>query len=731
MSDSLQTAPVIGVFTTDAELRIKLWDSALVRFTRISADEARGQVVHKLFPEIESRGLIGKLQSVLQNGTVELLAPAFHRFLISCPPQFPSNRFDRMLQRVTIAPVLEDETITGLLVTLEDVTTRVEREHELSEQLKSADSDTRLRAAEVLAHSEEVTDERPLLDAIGDSDWRVRQAAISGIAKRSAPEAIHALLELMREDHRNLSVLNSALQVLSMVDVETLPTLLEFLKSPDADLRMQAALALGEQRDSATVPDLLEALNDPDVNVRYHVIEALGKIRDTRATERLLEIARSQEFFLSFPAVDALKEIGDPSTAASLRELLSVETLREPVLAALGELGDETAVAPLANVVNVAPDEALVASAALSKIYDRFEEKHGEGEFIADLTRQSIKANGIQNLLSALNDADPRDLRALALVIGWLRGPAVDHTLVRLLGEPTVRGEVLEALAHHGEGVTTLLIDQLKSEDVEIRKAAVNVLGRLGYRKATESLTKVLENDKPALRVEAAHALARIGDEAALDSLLKMIGDSDAAARQAVVGALNSIGSSKMPDKIKLLLRDEDPLVRESAAKIAGYFGYVDCADLLLECASDEDERVRQAAIEHLPFIDDARVLPLLSEKITTENPRVRAAVAVALANVEGAESSLIGALNDNDPWVRYFAARSLGKLESQSARPSLILIANDDPANHVRISALEALGRIGGEEAIEAITLHLRSTDRDVARVAEQALEQIRNRPD
>ncbi len=724
MAENSQAAPVVGVFTTDTELRIKVWDNALVRFTGISAEKARGQLVHELFPEIKTRGHIGKLQNVLQNGTVEILAQAFHRYLIACPPQSPSKRFERMRQRVTIAPVVEDEWINGLLVTIEDVTARVEREQELSEQLKSADAETRLRAAEVLAHSDEVANELNLVGSIGDSDWRVRQAAIGGIAKRSAPEAIHALLEMMREDHRNLAVLNSALQVLSMVDVDTKPTLLEFLHSPDADLRMQAALALGEQRDSTVVPALLDALNDADMNVRFHVIEALGKLNDSRAVDPLIEIAKSGKFFLSFPAIEALKDIGDASTAVSLRELLSIESLQEPVAEVLGALGDETAIAPLASVINTSPDGVIVPAKALAKIHDRFEEKHSEGEFIADLTRQAIKPSGIQHLLSALNDANLGDLRSLALVIGWLRGPSVDHTLVRLLGEPSVRDEVLEALAHHGEGVISLLIDQLRSEDIEIRKAAVNVLGRLGYRKATEPLTRVLENDDATLRVEAANALARIGDEAALDSLLRMIGDSNAAVRQAVVGALNSIGSSKMPEKIKVLLRDDNPLVRESAAKIAGYFGYVDCADLLLQSANDENERVRQAAVEHLPFIEDDRVLPLLAEKITTETPRVRAAAAVALANVDGSESGLMKALKDHDSWVRYFAARSLGRLESKSALEPLIEVANNDQFNHVRISALEALGKIGGKKAIDAINQHLKSNDSDVARVAAKALQ-------
>src|SRR5215210_453376 len=132
MPEEEQLQAGFAIFTTDAELAIKVWDDALVRFTGVSADDARGKKIHELFPEIETRGLLNKFHNVVSNGTVEILATAFHRYLIPCPPQFPSQRFDKMLQRTTIAPVVEDTVTVGTLVTIEDVTARVEQEHELA-----------------------------------------------------------------------------------------------------------------------------------------------------------------------------------------------------------------------------------------------------------------------------------------------------------------------------------------------------------------------------------------------------------------------------------------------------------------------------------------------------------------------------------------------------------------------------------------------------------------------
>ncbi|HEY6802356.1 MAG TPA: HEAT repeat domain-containing protein [Pyrinomonadaceae bacterium] len=722
MADNEQ-ASVFGVFTTDTELTIKVWDDALVRFTGVPAEIACGQKIQQLFPEIETRGLLKKFQSVVNEGTVEVLAPAFHRYLIPCSPQTASKRFDHMLQRTTIAPVLEDDQVRGALVTIEDVTARIERERDLAELLNNPDAETRLRATESLAQQEEVENEVRLLDVIGDTDWRVRRAAVQGLAKRSAPEAIQALLKSVREDHGNLGVLNSALQVLAMVDVETLPSLIEFLNGPDPDLRMQAALAIGEQRDKRGVPPLLKAIQDENINVRFHAIEALGKLEDPAAATSLVAIAESGEFFLAFPALESLKAIGERSVAPRLLQLLSDEMLREAAAETLGALGDETVVGPVVELLNSGTTTAWPIAKALTSLYDRFEEEHGEGDYIADLTRQAIQPSGVQQLLSAISEGEADDLRPFAVVIGWLRGPAVDRTLVRLLGEPSVRSEVLEALIQHGEGVISLLIDQLSAEDIETRGAAITALGRLGYRKATPALAKALETD-PLLRIEAATALARIGDEGALDSLLNLIGDPDGAVRQAVVGALNSIGSSRMAQLIKPLLRDERPLVRESAARIAGYFGYEDCADLLLECCNDEDERVRKAAVEHLPYLDDERVLQILENKLQRDTPRVRAAAASAFGKIDADDTKLRASLKDDDSWVRYFAAQSLGRLGHPESVSALSEVVRNDSFNHVRIAALEALGNIGGREAIEAITSQLRSADRDVARTAAKALD-------
>lgn len=704
-----------------------IWDDLLAQATGITREEARGRALSALFPDIEERGLLARLERVLAEGVIEVLAPAFHRYLIPCAPLAPSKYFKRMQQRVTISPLREEEHIRGLLIAIEDVTARLERERELGERLSSPDEATRLSAAQALSEAEAIDPAPHLIGALGDESWRVRREVVGGLSKRGHPEMMAALVRVLRKEHRNFSILSSILQLLLFSGEETLEPLIELLGDPDPDLRLQAALALGEQRDARASGTLIAALEDEDLNVRYHAIEALGKLRATGAVDALLSIAESRDFFLAFPALDALIQINDSRIAPDLVPLLTDEVLRAPAAEALGHLGDEDAVAPLSALLNQPGSPVEVIAGALATIHDRYEKLYGEGEHIAALARREIDATGAQNLIDGLEMVSAEALPGYALVMGWLDGEAVERALTRLLGHPSARRGVVEALVRYGPRVVELLIEQLEAEDLETRKAAVIALGRIGDRRATQALVRALQCDEE-LTVVAAGALAKLGDRSAFEALLGFIGHENAAVRQAVISALNSLGHPEMPARLRPLLSHSDVRVRESAVKIAGYFGYPECVDLLLERCRDEDERVRRAAIEHLPYIEDDRVIPALTAALERESPRVRAVAAHALAQIESesALSHLLPALDDPDSWVRYFAARSIGRHGYGEALEPLARLARTDPASQVRIAAIEALGEIGDERAVAILAPLSEAKDRDMARAALSALGHI-----
>ncbi|HEX6291238.1 MAG TPA: HEAT repeat domain-containing protein [Herpetosiphonaceae bacterium] len=718
----------VGVLTTDAALVVQSWDAWLEQHSGISASTAVGTPLPALVPDLAERKLLPRFEQVVSQGVVVVLTPLFHHYLLRCPPASPSRHFDTMQQHVTIAPLRIDEQIVGTIVTVEDMTARLDRERDLTAQLQSPDATARLQAAEALATAKE-HESALLIDALADAQWRVRRTAVSGLAARAGADAVADILRAMREEHRDLALLNSALQVLALTDVDVVGPLIDFLEDPDTDLRIYAALALAEHTDPRAAAALIAALDDPDQNVRFHAIEALGKLRAAAAIEPLLSIAVSGDFFLAFAAIDALRAIGDARVAPGLVPLLADDMLRDTAAEALGALGDEEVIAPLLALLDAPDAPVTVVVQALAALYRRYDRLYDDGRRIAAQVSARLTPTARQAMLAALDTATPDELRALVVVLGWLEGPAVERALARLLGQPTVRLALIEALVRFGAGVVDALIEQLAAEDAETRAAAVVALGRIGDARVVPELIEVLETD-PDLAVVAADALAKIGDHRAFEALLRHLGDPDVAARQAVISALHSLGHPDLEQRITALLHDPDPLIRESALRIAGYFGYDACAVTIVTAVEDRDERVQQAAIEALAYLDNPRCLPLLLHVLRHEMPNLRAAAARALGHMDEPEAlaALLGALDDPQPWVRYFATRSLGQRARPDTLEPLIRVLERDTAGQVRIAAAEALGQIGGEQAAQSLTPLTAASDADLVRATLHALGQTRH---
>ena len=660
---------LIGIFTTNAGFIVQVWDSVLEQMTGISAKSARGKSILETIPDLEKRGLLARFDRVLEEGTVEILAPAFHRFLIECAPRFDSKHFAEMRQRVTIAPLREEEKICGLIVTIEDVTERMEREIGLTEQLKDSDEAVRLGAAKAISQATENLGEEtaaPIIEALGDKNWRVRRQLIESLSRRAAPGAIAALLHAMRERHFDFGVLNSALQVLQATSVNTTETLIEFLRGEDDDLRMQAALTLGEQKDSQAIPALLETLRDENANVRYHAIEALGKLQSSEAVEPLLKIAEAGDFFLSFAALDALRQIADESSAARILPLLNDELLREAAVETLGAVGNADAVAAVVNLLNEDKSAALAAAHALVALFDRFAGDSTKSAEIIERSRKTVNEAGKANLLVGLNKTDENELVALIRLSGWFDDENIREKLAQLLENENVREVAVKALVGHGAAAVDLLIEKLEEDDFEVSPAA-------------------------------AHALGQIGDARAFEPLVELLESENAGSRLAAVEALKSLADPETVARLCDLLKDSNSNVRESAIRVIGYFGAKGCENAIFECCDAPDERIRRAAIEQLPNLGDERAVSTLIRELKNGSSRVRETAAKALAQVksDAAISALREALTDTDSWTRYFAVRALGTLEDRASREKLAEMAETDEAEQVRAASREVLNEL------------------------------------
>jgi HEAT repeat protein len=567
--------------------------------------------------------------------------------------------------------------------------------------------------------------------SLDDPDWRIRQAAALKLGERGDPVAIRLVLEAMQNDHQNLRVLNAAIRALVRNGVDVVGPLAGFLKDPDAQLRIAAALTLGERRDPRAIPVVMQALDDPDANVRFHAVEALGKLRAGAAVDRLVAIAQSGEFDLAAPALDALAAIGDYSIAGELTVLLSDPLLQFSALEALGRLGDEETAKALVLLFN--SNEALRGGAAraLVGIWQRYDRTYRRGDLIVDLFAAAISHQGLESMLGLTAERDAAELSALAFILGWVEDPRADAVLVRFLDVPATRRSAVDAILRKGPRIADSVASSLSASDPETKSAALDILGKIGNHEHVAAIVATADAD-PEFAAAAIASLAQIGDQFAFGALVAYLGNPEPPVRQAAVAAIETMRIPAVAAAIPELLHHENPHVREAAVRIVADAEIVR-TDLLLERCEDEDEIVRCAAFEALGLAGNLRVLPFLNAALQTKSATSRAAAVQALGGLaDPAVGPLLrAALNDADPWVRYFAVRSLAEQRDVESHAALVRLAEFDMAFQVRVAAIDALGQIPVERPVLLLTrIAGEAADLDVKHAALAALGPV-DRPE
>jgi len=166
------------------------------------------------------------------------------------------------------------------------------------------------------------------------------------------------------------------------------------------------------------------------------------------------------------------------------------------------------------------------------------------------------------------------------------------------------------------------------------------------------------------------------------------------------------LGKGRLTTTMLRALQSENRRVREYAAQSLGQLKCTSAADVLIKCLKDNNWNVRAAAAKALGQIgDDAAVRPLLEvlrteEKYTRDIWRVRKNAVTALSQINGrkAVEYLIAALQDQDPFIRAYAAYALGHTKSKKAVKALKVLLEDKNAN-VRKCASDALYKLTGKK--------------------------------
>jgi HEAT repeat protein len=213
-----------------------------------------------------------------------------------------------------------------------------------------------------------------------------------------------------------------------------------------------------------------------------------------------------------------------------------------------------------------------------------------------------------------------------------------------------------------------------------------------------EDVVRNLRNPDPKIRVSAVRLLREAGHTEAIGPMAPLVNDPvNEIQLEAIDSELTFFLVEPIPTKRRIgLVVELRSGGRALAAFEAGPLAVwpkaapAELIDTLLTAVDDENKKVRFEAIYTLGVIAGA-----------TGAPPADAAVA-----------RLIKALDHYDPAIRAGAARVVGRLKIKSASEGLLKAVNDSSAP-VRFASIRALGEIGDERALQAITEQLNYYER------------------
>lgn len=381
---------------------------------------------------------------------------------------------------------------------------------------------------------------KQIVQAVGDQDQQVREAACAALLSINSPATLQALVEAARDDKRSGQ---TRIQIIGLLgdlrDMEAIPSLIALLSDKDDGVRKGARAALERitlrsfdtpqgwaewwrhsstlsrdemlaelaTRQSQKIAELTQRLETLQLlAIRDHPADAqllIGIVTDSASVKTKLEAIKCLSQLRGTPVADALMGVlgdADPS-------------VRLAACDALGAQGDARAVAPLMAAL---ADDMVVVRAGAAKALGALKAKES-----------------IDPLCKLLGDPAPEAAAAAAWALGELADPAALDALVAAVSSDQTAPAVYEAGVHalakiRDPRAIPALAKQLDSKNEKARWAAVDALGNLGAQEASGAICAIATKDpNPQIRKTALAALGKIGAPESLDSIVDSLSDAD------------------------------------------------------------------------------------------------------------------------------------------------------------------------------------------------------------
>lgn len=588
--------------------------------------------------------------------------------------------------------------------------------------LRKGEEARRREVVHQLAEGQTTESVRPLLIAISDDSWTVRQAALDYLVA-FPPKTLLPVLEDALRDDADAGLRNAAIEV--YVQSGALEPLVKLIQDSNEEVRNFAAVMLGALGDDAGVPALIAALEDPDLNVRHAAAASLGQIGHAAAVTPLIAVLE-QEPWLQYPAINALSQIGDERAVPALVPLLGEEMLTAPVLEALGRLAGREVLPRIVPYLHDA-DPAL-RNRAVRAVVGIEQRATARGQSLDPAVQAALRREDlIEHLLTTLSEHDYDDRRTAAITLGWLKEPRAEKPLIEMLGDPALQEYATHALVAIGFADRAAYEYGLQQPQDAVRQGTVRCIEWIAPPGGIDLVAPLIHDPSTEVRAEAASAIGRLGGADAAMLLFELLADETELIQESAMAALARMSSEQVVPLLLRALENEDEQARIRAAETLGLLHDPQTAPALMRLVDDEREGVRRAAIHALGELEAEGVPGLLRSALRDPSSRVRQQAVLSLGKQQDPDvaEDLIPLLSDPDPRIRFATLRALGLVRSPDAVPHLIEFLGDS-RKELRLAAVESLGAIRPPEAVPPLIDVLGDVDRNLRRAGAESLGAI-----
>ncbi len=330
------------------------------------------------------------------------------------------------------------------------------------------------------------------------------------------------------------------------------------------------------------------------------------------------------------------------------------------------------------------------------------------------------RADDVENLLHSLQSTDPPAREKAATALGGTKDPSAIKPLIKTLADEYkyVRRAAAEALGKMGEPAVEPLAKALKNENSNVREGALTALGLIGNPTVVPVMLQAVHDEDVSVREASVEALGRIHDERAEAGLVRvMMRNRDWDLRGRAAEALKKAGWTPKDSREQAFVF----LASEQWAKLA-HLGER-ALEPLMQALSDRDGSIRAKAAHTLGRCNNPMGIPPLVKALRDKNEAVRENAGSALRSLGWTPSvpeDRAWSLLANQEWD------ALVELGKPAVDP--LLVATTDGRAKVRLAAALALGEIRDRRAVEPLAALLEDNDADVRSSAARALGMIRD---